>query len=155
MLAHRASTEAVTDHVRPAESHLWPGHTGHAHFWDRALSRRQFMLAAAGSTAALALLPGLAAAADGGAPKPIPGGLDLLGLITGHTGPTFHVFFPVFGQEVSTITDFNGFVAAGEIQGFGTANNGDRLFFDADMRFMDGVYIDVAGRTSRGTFGFI
>ena len=31
----------------------------------------------------------------------------------------------------------------------------DRLTFDADMRFMDGVYTDVAGRTSRGTFGFI
>jgi hypothetical protein len=117
-------------------------------------------LTAAGASAAVATapfwLPDVAAAAPGGRdPKPIPGGTDLLFLITGNHGPTFHIFFPAFGQEVSTITDFNGFVAAAEMHGSGTANDGTRLTFDADMRFMDGLYTDVAGRTTPGTFGFI
>src|SRR5207247_2625638 len=52
---------------------------GHWHFWDRALSRRQFLgtAAAAGGVAAAASLwgPGLAHAAARGAgtPRPIPG----------------------------------------------------------------------------------
>ncbi|HUZ00230.1 MAG TPA: hypothetical protein VMU89_07760 [Thermomicrobiaceae bacterium] len=52
------------------------------------------------------------AAAD---PRPIPSGLTLGDLL-------LHVEFPYFGNEVSTITDFNGFVAA-EMQGAGTATD--------------------------------
>ena len=68
--------------------------------------------------------------------------------------------FPWYGKEVSTVTDFNGKVAAAEIQGMGTGTNtqtGDetRYWFDADMRIMDGVYIAEDGRTRQGTFGFI
>jgi hypothetical protein len=124
-------------------------------------------------TAALAMGAGLlrgplaAAAPPGGAlPKPIPGGLDLLGLITGTPGPLFHVRPPTLynpdgsTNEPSTITDFNGFIAAADIQGTGTATNTQtgettRLTFDADIRFMDGVFVGEDGRTRRGTFGFI
>lgn len=110
----------------------------------------------------------LAAAAPPGtsAPKPIPGGLDLEQLLTGTPGPVFHVLPPTLylpdgsTNEPSTITDFNGFIAAADIQGTGTATNTQtgettRLTFDADMRFMDGVYVGEDGGTRRGTFGFI
>jgi hypothetical protein len=101
-----------------------------------------------------------AASLKGDAPKPIPGGLDFFNLYGQGHGPTFHTFFPAFGQEVSTMTDFDGVVAAAEIQGTGTATNTRShltrtLFYDADMRFMDGMYTGEDGRTHRGTFGFI
>jgi hypothetical protein len=85
-------------------------------------------------------------------PRPIPGGTAFLG-----PGTTiFHANFPAFGQEVSTITDFNGSIAAAEIRGTGTANMGPTpLFYDADMRFMSGTYVAMDGRTREGTFGFV
>jgi len=152
-----------------------PGYTGHAHFWERALSRRQFVRVAAGTTAATLgaglWTPALAAASPGedddehghqgtAPPKPIPGGTDLLALIGQPPGPLYHFFFPAFGQEVSTVDSLKGFVAAAEIQGTGTAidtKTGAKtpLTFDADMRFMDGVYVGRDGHTHRGTFGFI
>lgn len=124
-------------------------------------------------TAALAMGAGLlrgslASAAPRGtsSPKPIPGGLDFFQLLTGTPGPLFHVLPPTLylpdgsTNEPSTITDFNGFLAAAEIQGTGTATDTStgettQLTFDVDMRFMDGVYVGEDGRTRRGTFGFI
>lgn len=139
---------------------------GHAHFWERALSRGLFMRSVAGATALAAgsglLLPRLAAAAppDGALPTPIPGGTDLLALLGLPPGPIFHFFFPAFGQEVATVGNLKGFVAAAEVQGTGTATDTatgatSALTFDADMRFMDGVYVGQDGRPRRGTFGFI
>ena len=142
-------------------------YAGHAHFGERSLSRRRFLTTAAAGTLGLVLgsglrLPAPAYADDdlpGVAPRPIPGGLT--GEQFGITGDTelFHVFPPAPGFELSTITDFNGFVGAAHIKGTGTGTNpetGDsRLFFDADMRFMRGRYIGVDGRQHDGTFGFI
>jgi hypothetical protein len=139
---------------------------GHAHFWERAFSRRQLIRGTA-ATAGLAFGAGLAQPSlafnpftRNSAPKPIPGGTDLLGLLGLGSGPLFHFFFPVLGQEVSLITDFHGFVAAAEIQGTGIATNTvshgtTTLTFDADMRFMDGLYIGEDGHPRNGTFGFI
>lgn len=134
---------------------------GHAHFWERALSRRRFVRDALGGTALAAsgslLLPAAAGAhapvPPTAEPRPIPGGLEI-------AGQTFHVQFPYFGQEVSTITDFDGLVAAAEMQGSGTATNTatgetSRLIFDADMRVMQGNYIGLDGNPHTGTFGFI
>jgi hypothetical protein len=155
-----------------------PGYIGHPHFWQRALSRRQFVRTAAGATAmvvggGLWVPTPVAAEQDENnnnddhkpgrgnpEPKPIPGGTDLFALLGQGHGPTFHFFFPAFRQEVSTVGDFDGFVAAAEIQGKGTATNTatgakTTLYFDADMRFMDGRYVAVDGRTRRQTFGFI
>ena len=142
-----------------------PGYTGHAHFRERALSRRRFVQTAAGAAMVVGAglwLPASAAAAPPGTgqPKPIPGGTDLLALLGLGSGPTYHFFFPAFGQEVSTVGDLNGFVAAAEIQGSGTATDTasgatSTLTYDADVRFMDGVYVGQDGRTRRGTFGFI
>jgi len=53
---------------------------------------------------------------------------------------------------MSMITDFNGVVAAADVQG--TANNGT-YFFDCDMRFMDGLYAGEDGKLRQGSFGFV
>jgi hypothetical protein len=150
-------------------STITSGYAGHAHFEERAVSRRTFLTtAAAAGTLGLVLGSGLRLPEpayakhhrSGVAPKPIPGGLT--GEQFGFPGLTelFHVFGPVPGGEVSTITDFNGFIGAAEIKGTGTGtdpNTGDtqQLFFDADMRFMHGRYIGVDGRHHHGTFGFL
>jgi hypothetical protein len=122
------------------------GYAGHAHFWQRALSRRRVIQgAAASSAAALAsgLLPRMAYAKPASAdPRPIPGVL--------FPDTPFHVNFPG-SEEPSSITDFNGFVGATDLQGTGT----DGLLFDLDMRFMQGTYVGVDGRLHRGTFGFV
>jgi hypothetical protein len=164
----RTSAQSVSDH--PAAP---PGHSGHAHFWERAFSRRRFVRTAAGATALVVgnglwfpLVAGAESGDDGGdehkrrgqaIPRPIPGVLEV-------AGTHFHVDFPWFTpdtpHELSTITDFNGRIAAAEIQGMGTGtdtrtNDKTRYYYDADMRFMDGVYIGMDGRTRRGTFGFV
>ena len=61
-------------------------------------------------------------------------------------------------DEPSAIGDFNGVVGAVELQGTGTGRQGgtsETLLFDADMRFMQGVYVGVDGHTHQGTFGFV
>jgi len=122
-------------------------HIGHAHFWERALSRRQIVkTAAAGTVVVLGsglLTPALAEAKDAAvAPKPIPETL--------FPGAPFHVLGPD-SEEPSAITDFNGFVGATEIQGTGTGG----LLFDVDMRFMQGTYVGVDGKVHWDTFGFV
>jgi len=127
-------------------------YVGHAHFWDRALSRRQFLGAAAavGGAAALSGLPmasvAEAAAPGPGTPRPIPG--------TVAPGAPFHIILPGAGNEPSTITDFNGFGAIVDVTGVGTGTGTD-LTFGADMRFMTGIFRGTDGRVHRGSFGFV
>ena len=59
------------------------------------------------------------------------------------------------GGEPSTITDFNGFIGVGHVQGTGTDNHGNTLFWDTDLRFMDGVFQGDDGRIHQGTFAFV
>jgi hypothetical protein len=137
---------------------------GHAHFWQRGLSRRQFLWTAAGTTAALGaglVWPTnvLAASRD---PRPIPGGFA-----NPAGGPFIHHNFPgpadgtaPNGTEPSLITDFDGFVGVARVQGTGTGTNPDTgdtfpLLFDADQRFMKGLYRGVDGRFREATFAFI
>jgi hypothetical protein len=119
------------------------------------LSRRRFLrsgVAAAGALAGVGLLnAGPAFGADGAEPRPIPGGFDASGNPVG-TGAALHVQPPGVGFEMSTITDFNGVIAAADVQG--TANNG-AYFFDCDMRFMDGLYVGTDGKLRQGSFGFV
>lgn len=89
-----------------------------------------------------------------GAPRPIPGGFGTdFSLLP--SDPFIHVLPPAVGAEMSTITDFNGVVAAAEVQGTAHGSDGSTLWFDADMRFMRGVYVDDQGRYRDHAFGFV
>jgi hypothetical protein len=132
-------------------------HAGHPHFWDRALSRRQFVQAAAGATAAgvvlssdlLAPSPPVLADDQGTTvpPNPIP---------FGDSGT--HHFLPGRGKEVTTITDFVGFVGVAQLTGTGTGSNTSTgattpLNWSIDNRFITGKYVGVDGQEHTGTFG--
>jgi hypothetical protein len=138
-----------------------PGHVGHAHFWERFLSRRQFFRTAAGAAGVVGAGLWLPTPAQAGKevvlPKPIPGGIQPLGPGT----EVFHFAgMAAAGLEPSTITDFNGFIGETHVTGTGTATNTKtqvktKLFFDGDMRFMKGTYVGVDGKTHHGTFALI
>ena len=112
--------------------------------------------AVAGGMAAFGALEPMAAlgAAKAGDPRPIPGGFapDLSPV---PSDPFIHVLPPVMSFEMSTITDFDGVVAAAEIQGTARDNQGGSYWFDCDMRFMKGRYVDLNGRGQQGVFGFV
>jgi len=146
---------------------------GHSHFWERALSRRQFLghsagLAGVALSSTLALPALVKAKAPGtGEPRPIPGGTPSpFGLL--------HFYFPTVRPnpaaapdtventrgDPSLITDFNGFIGSGEwgspsAAGTGTGQDGTTLYWGGDIRFMDGEYIDLHGRHRHGAFAFI
>ena len=142
---------------------------GHAHFWERALSRRTFLNSSALAGAAAATSPiWLAklveaqpfAQAD---PRHIPGGT----LLPFQPTP-FHFFFPTDGVpgavtiasghgDPSTIYDFDGMVGVAEVGTTpGTSTlDGRRLFWSADVRFMKGTYIGTEGDTRTGAFAFL
>ena len=135
---------------------LAKGH-GHARFWDRAFSRRQFVTAAASAASVLLARPLGAVTTDvrGNTPKPIPGGF------IGPGNNLFHVFVPnvlhTNETDRSLITDFKGQVGFAVIDGTGTARTGKsatRLAFEVDSRFMQGIYIGEDGRSRQGTFCF-
>jgi hypothetical protein len=153
---------------------IWDSQTGgaefgHAHFWDRAFSRRQLLARGAGvagaAVGASLGLPALASAAapGSGTPRPIPGGTTIDGL------GFFHFYFPtldnpagattVIGNgtgDPSEITDFNGFVGVGDWgPGTGKDGHGATLYWAADLRFMDGEYVGLDGRHRQGAFAFI
>jgi hypothetical protein len=132
-------------------------HAGHAHIWAGALSRRQFVRAAAGATAAGAMVgsglltpPPPVLARDEGStvpPNPIP---------FGDNGT--HHFLPGRGKEVTTITDFVGFVGIAQLIGTGTGTNTNTgattsLNWSIDNRFIMGTYVGVDGQEHKGTFG--
>jgi hypothetical protein len=151
---------------------IWRGRfgdraVGHEHFWDRALSRRQFLGAAAAGGAALtlpALTPLAAQAATATSlPNPIKGGTQL--------GPFFkHFYFPTLANPVgatqvvengsgdgSTIRDFKGKIGVSEFPPTGVATDpffGGK-FWAADVRFMKGRFVGRDNVTHRGTFAFI
>jgi hypothetical protein len=114
--------------------------------------RRSAVAVGAFAGAELTWTPSTFAAAAG--PKPIPGGFNAK-FEPVPSNPAAHVFQPLKGGELNTIGDFNGFVAASEIQGFANGSDGTAYSFDCDMRFMQGSYVALDGRLRRGTFGFI
>lgn len=123
---------------------LWSG-VSRGHFLRRSVAAVGVLAGAGLADAATAF------AGTGSDPRPIPGGFD------GNFNPVpsdpfIHVLPPAVGFEMSTITDFNGVVGAAEIQG--TANGG-QYNFDADMRFMQGLYVGMDGKLRQGAFGFI
>jgi hypothetical protein len=130
------------------------GTVGHAHFLERAMSRRGLFGAAAGAAGAVVagsvLKPGTAWAGNAD-PKPIPGGI-------GAGGVGYHVYLPGEGAEPSTITDFNGVVGIMDVTGTGMGRQGGvpaPFPFEVDIRFMQGRYVAEDGKLRRGTFAFI
>ena len=138
-------------------------HGAHAHFTERGaragFSRGQLVrrgAAVMGGIAGLGLLDAASAFGAGPTdPQPIPGGFTagFAGVVP--SGAKYHVFLPEVGNELSTITDFNGVVGAAEIQGSAKGSDGTTYSFDADMRFMQGLYVGMDGRLRRGSFGFV
>ena len=126
---------------------------GHDLFWQRAMSRRQFLGTSAGAAAAVATSPlwfPVLADAAGRDPVPIPGGFV----------PNLYHAFLGPGVEPSTIFNYRGTTGVAAVRGTGTAWNTETgaattVNFDSDNRFMRGEYIGVDGEEHEGTFGFI
>jgi hypothetical protein len=123
------------------------------------VSRRAFLRGSAGAaglllgSGLLQQLPARAALPGPGQPKPIPGGITV-------GGTTFHVFLPGPGAEPATITDLNGFSGVAVVDGTwaatGTPTGGvSSGVWEADMRFMKGLFVGTDGRRRQGTFAFI
>jgi hypothetical protein len=125
------------------------------------ISRVQLLqrAAAAAGGVGLGVLGTPAALADGGevgdpSPRPIPGGFAPDFSVV-PVDPLVHAAWPAVGFEMSTITDFNGVIAAGEVQGTASGSDGSSYWFDCDMRFMEGVYRATDGQLRQGAFGFV
>jgi hypothetical protein len=145
--------------VTPTEQERILALFDHSLIWNRSLSRRQLLGGAIGATATGALLASVGAdmltaptvlADERGEvvqPTPIPGGDN-----------NTHHFLPGRGKEVSTINNFNGMVAIGQLRGTGTATDTGTgattpLSFSVDNRFLVGEYVGVDGRNHRAAFG--
>ena len=151
-----------------ADASVVQSYVGHEHFWQRAFSRRNFMVGAGGAAGlTIGNKLGLSALLQAqnlttsigqscsAAPKPIPGGIQPFGPGT----EVFHVFAPPGpGKEPSTITDFKGSIGLAALHGGGTGTDASGhsfpLFYSVDVRFMKGTYIGEDSKTHHGTFAF-
>jgi len=123
------------------------------------LSRRELVrrgAVVAGGVATLGLVAARPALGEGrpSDPRPIPGGFDE-NFNPVPIDPFIHVLPPAIGFEMATITDFTDVVAATEVQGTARGSDGSTYTFDADMRFMGGLYVGKDGRLRQGSFGFV
>jgi hypothetical protein len=129
---------------------------GHAHFWERALSRRHFLaaggLAGGAMVTSSAWIPAVAEAGRSAEPTPIP-----YGTVVG--GTLFHFLPPMPNTDDSSIYNFKGVVGVADISGPGTGLHNGKVLegsqFGSDNRFMKGVYVGTDGKRHRGTFAFI
>ena len=134
----------------------YPG--GHSHFWRRALSRRSILggslaVGALGAVAGPWQARAWASPPTAGAPVPIPNGITV-------NGKLFHLFLPGSSAtaEESSIFNLNAFLGVAAINGQGTGTSAAGpvpLFSAADMRFMDGEFVDAQGALRHGAFGFV
>ena len=125
---------------------------------DSGMSRARFLRRGAVALGAVAasgwLLARGAKAGNPAEPSPIPGGFDESFNIV-PSDPFIHVLPPTIGFEMATITDFDGVIAAAEIQGTAQGSDGTQYTFDTDMRFMRGRYVGMDGQIRTASFGFI
>ncbi|TMF71821.1 MAG: twin-arginine translocation signal domain-containing protein [Chloroflexi bacterium] len=139
-----------------AASRIAQQQEGHAHFWERALSRRQFLattgLAGGAVVTSSIWMPLVAEARTSAAPVPIPYGTTI--------GNLFHFLPPAPNTDDSSIFNFKGTVGVADISGPGAGTHDGKPLpsnaeFGSDNRFMKGVYIGADGKQHRGTFAFI
>jgi hypothetical protein len=102
-------------------------------------------------------------ALGGATPRPIPlpqalaaspfspPGLDIYQNFQGPADADPHVT-PLLGNEPNQITDFNGYYGGTRVQGTGQDGSGNSLFWDGDLRFMQGLYRGVDGDYHHRTF---
>ena len=102
-------------------------------------------------------------ALGGATPRPIPlplalaaspfdpPGLDIYQNFQGPADADPNVT-PLLGNEPNQITDFNGAYGGARVQGTGVDGGGNTLFWDGDLRFMQGTYRGVDGNFHHGTF---
>lgn len=62
---------------------------------------------------------------------------------------------PGAGHPVCTVDNFSGFVAVAESRGKGADSAGNTYEWEADLRFMQGIYVARDGVARLGTFAFI
>jgi hypothetical protein len=130
------------------------GPRGHRHFWERALSRRQFLGTGAAATGAAMTAPlWVPALVEASSIDPTPIPETLFGVTP------FHILLPGQG-EPGAITDFKGVTGLSAVSGTGTGTNTNtgastHMVFDADMRFQQGQYIGMDGQNHEGTFVFV
>jgi hypothetical protein len=99
-------------------------------------------------------------ALGGATPTPIPLPPQYLALDGGDIGgPDVYLNFPgpataapVFGNENSAITDFNGVYGGAALVGTGFDGQGTEGWWVVDNRFMQGTYRGVDGKFYHGTF---
>ena len=87
------------------------------------------------------------------APKPIAG-RHRPRWVTGGP-PLIHLNLPEPTHDLISITDFAGQIGVAHVTGTGKDGTGTALTFDADMRFMRGVYIGTDNQRHAATFGFV
>jgi hypothetical protein len=146
-----------------------------AHPEDAALSRRRFVIGAAGTVAGAGLTklawPSSTLAASSHAtatavlppPSPVPGGIELAPSLV------IHVFAPGdpsitlpftggtlqgFDVEPITATDFKGSSAVAFHVGSARGSDGKTYNLETDIRAFEGQYV-VDGVTHRGAFAFV
>jgi hypothetical protein len=144
------------------------GQFRHGHYWRHGFSRRRFLGTALATLALPSLAPAVAHAdSDDKLPNPIKGGT-----VIGPFGLK-HFYFPTNPTPIgvvdnvisdphapgdpSTIRDFSGIVAGAEFPPTAVVTNdplGGKLW-GADVRFMQGQFVDRTGRTRHGTLAFI
>jgi hypothetical protein len=104
-------------------------------------------------------------ALGGATPRPIPlplalaanplGGMDIYQNFQGPADANPQVT-PLLGNEPNQITDFFGFYGGVRVQGTGIGHQGNEanhsFFWDADLRFMKGIYRGVDGNLYAHTF---
>src|SRR5207244_12270630 len=92
--------------------HPLPGYTGHSHFWERALSRRNFVQVAGGASGLLlaskVFSPTLVRASGSAAPKPLPGGTHLPFLPVSGPNSMFIFLFTVTGLYTFVLSNLHG-----------------------------------------------
>ena len=120
------------------------------------LSRGRFLR----TTGGFAAFAGLAGCGNGSVVLPLsPTSLTPLALAANPTAGGLSIQLPppagtTPNIDISTITDFNGFIGRTIVDGTGLAGT-STLYYEADLGFMQGEFRATNGAVAQGTFSFV